>query len=80
MALSPDPVFDIDRHRLAESRWFEDFTPGERFVLPSRTMTDALFAAFQLASGDNHPIHYDTAYLDRRGHPGLLAHLSLIHI
>ena len=50
MALSPDPEFDIDRHRLAESRWFEDFTPGERFVLPSRTMTDALFAAFQLAS------------------------------
>ncbi|MEC8851014.1 MAG: dehydratase, partial [Pseudomonadota bacterium] len=47
MALSPDPEFDIDRHRLAESRWFEDFTPGERFVLPSRTMTDALFAAFQ---------------------------------
>ena len=39
MALSPDPEFDIDRHRLAESRWFEDFTPGERFVLPSRTMT-----------------------------------------
>ena len=74
MALSPDPKFDIDRHRLAESRWFEDFTPGERFVLPSRTMTDALFAAFQLASGDNHPIHYDTAYLDRRGHPDLLAH------
>lgn len=67
-------AFDPDNHRLAATRWFEDFTLGERFPLPSRTMTDALFAAFQLASGDNHPIHYDTHYCARRGHPGLLAH------
>ena len=33
-----------------------------------------LFAAFQLASGDNHPIHYDAEYCRRRGYPGLLAH------
>lgn len=47
---------------------------GECFPLPSRTMTDALFAAFQLASGDNHPIHYDVEYCERHGHRGLLAH------
>jgi acyl dehydratase len=37
-------------------------------------MTDALFAAFQLASGDNHPIHYDRPYCRARGHRDLLAH------
>ncbi|MGB1884823.1 MAG: MaoC family dehydratase [Gammaproteobacteria bacterium] len=66
--------FDPAAHRLSENRWFEDFVLGETFPLPSRTMTDALFAAFQLASGDNHSIHYDVEYCKRRGYPGLLAH------
>jgi len=61
-------------HRFAETRWFEDFVVGERFWIPSRTQTDALFGAFQLASGDNDPIHYDVEYCRRRGHPGMLAH------
>ena len=66
--------FDPARHRRHENRWFEDFRVGERFVLPSRTMTDALFTAFQGASGDNHPIHYDVEYCRRRGMPHMLAH------
>jgi acyl dehydratase len=67
--------FDIARdHRFAPTRWFEDFQVGERFWIPSRTQTDALFAAFQLASGDNDPIHYDAEYCKRRGHSGMLAH------
>ena len=37
-------------------------------------MTDALFSAFQLASGDNHPIHYDRPYCQARGHKDMLAH------
>ena len=61
-------------HRLVEQRWFEDFRVGERFPMPSRTMTDALFAAFQLASGDNHPIHYDIEFCRRHGMPHMLAH------
>lgn len=56
------------------SRYFEDFELGETFYIPSRTMTDALFAAFQLASGDNDPIHYDINYCRARGYPNLLAH------
>jgi len=68
-----DP-FDPARHCRFDNRWFEDFAVGERFVLPSRTMTDALFAAFQAASGDNHPIHYDVEYCRRRGMPDMLAH------
>lgn len=67
--------FDPRAHRVVpEQRWFEDFVLGERFVLPSRTMTDALFAAFQLASGDNHPVHYDAEYCRAHGMPGMLAH------
>ena len=63
-----------DPHTLCPQRFFEDFRVGERFPLPSRTMTEALFAAFQLASGDNHPLHYDVEYCRAHGHAGLLAH------
>lgn len=67
--------FDPSAHRMVpEQRWFDDFRLGERFVLPSRTMTDAVFLAFQAASGDNHPVHYDIEYCKARGMPGLLAH------
>ncbi len=59
---------------LREQRWFEDFRLGERFPLPSRTMTEAIFLAFQAASGDNHPIHYDREYCRARGLPDMLAH------
>ncbi|MBL8377678.1 MAG: MaoC family dehydratase [Burkholderiales bacterium] len=66
--------FDAKSHRLCESRYFDDFALGERFVLPSRTMTEALFAAFSLASGDNHPVHYDVEYCRAHGMPHMLAH------
>jgi acyl dehydratase len=74
--------FDPTKHRMVqEQRWFEDFSLGERFVLPSRTMTEAIFAAFQTASGDTHPVHYDVEYCRARGMPNLLAHgfQTLIH-
>lgn len=64
------PLDDIEE----PAHFFEDLTLGQRFPIPSRTMTDALFAAFQLASGDNHPIHYDVEYCRRHGHPNMLAH------
>jgi acyl dehydratase len=68
-------AFDPAAHRLVpEQRFFDDFHMGERFVLPSRTMTDGIFAAFQAASGDNHPVHYDVEYCRRHGMPGMLAH------
>src|ERR1700739_137497 len=74
--------FDPAAHRMVpEQRWFEDFALGERFVLPSRTMTSAVFAAVQTASGDTHPVHYDVEYRRARGMPDLLAHgfQTLIH-
>ena len=74
--------FDPAGHRMVpQQRWFEDFSLGERFVIPSRTMTPAVFAAFQTASGDTHPVHYDVEYCRARGMPDLLAHgfQTLIH-
>ena len=74
--------FDPAEHRMVpQQRWFEDFVLGERFVIPSRTMTSAVFAAFQTASGDTHPVHYDVEYCRARGMPNLLAHgfQTLIH-
>jgi acyl dehydratase len=74
--------FNPAEHRMVqEQRWFEDFSLGERFVIPGRTMTVAIFAAFQTASGDAHPIHYDVEYCRARGMPDLLAHgfQTLIH-
>lgn len=66
--------FDPDAHRLVPQRGFEDLRIGEVFALPSRTLTDANFAAFQTVSLDNHPIHYDTPYCQARGHKAPLAH------
>jgi acyl dehydratase len=66
--------FDRRRHRLGEPRYFEDLAVGERFYIPSRTMSEAHFAAFQALSADNHPIHYDVEYCKDHGHSGPLAH------
>jgi acyl dehydratase len=69
-----DEPFNPAQHRLCTSRYFEDFAVGQTFYIPSRTVTEAQFLAFQAASGDNHPIHYDREFCRRRGHPDLLAH------
>lgn len=64
----------LRRDLFGPQRYFEDFRLGETFAIPSRTVTDAHFAAFQVASGDNHPIHYDREYCRAHGHRDLLAH------
>ena len=60
-------TFSPAEHKFAESKYFEDLKIGEQFYIPSRTLTEANFAAFQMASGDNHPIHYDVEYRRARG-------------
>ena len=67
-------AFDPARHRHPERKGFEELRVGDTFYIPSRTVTESMFAAFQLASGDNHPIHYDRVYCRARGHRDLLAH------
>ncbi len=66
--------FDPRRHRIAEERWFEDLRVGERFPIPSRTVTEAHFSAFQALSADNHPIHYNVEYCRERGLLAPIAH------
>ena len=56
------------------SKYFEDFSIGDKYLIPSRTQTSGIFLMFQAASGDNDPIHYDLEYCKKRGHPEMLAH------
>ena len=72
--MPPDPSFDPRDHRVAALRSFDELRIGEIFRAPSRTVTDANFAAFQAVSLDNHPIHYDVEYCKALGHPAPLAH------
>lgn len=69
-----DTDFNPNTHKFAEASFFEDLSVGQSFYIPSRTLRDANFSAFQAASGDNHPIHYDLEYCKSQGHPELLAH------
>lgn len=65
---------DLREHRVVPLRGFDELKVGEIFKLPSRTINEANFAAFQTVSLDNHPIHYDAEYCQRLGHPAPLAH------
>ena len=65
---------DLEHWHVVPLRGFDALSVGEVFRLPSRTLGDANFAAFQAVSLDNHPIHYDDEYCERLGHPGPLAH------
>jgi acyl dehydratase len=66
--------FDPSSHHLVEMRPFEALKIGESFPIPSRTITESSFAAFQTVSADNHPIHYDVEYCQAHGHRSLIAH------
>ena len=61
-------------HRIVPAKGFDDLKVGDRYPLPSRTLGDGNFTAFQAVSLDNHPIHYDVDYCKALGHPGPLAH------
>ena len=67
-------AFDPKTHNVTEPRGFADLKVGEVYRSPSRTVTDAHFAAFQVLSGDNHPIHYDIEFCRAHGLRGMLAH------
>lgn len=63
---------------MTEGRWFEDFTIGDRFESPTRTLTDAHFLFFAGMTGDNHPIHYDEEYAKKTRYGRRLAHGLLL--
>lgn len=59
-------------------KYFEDFLIGEKFNVPSKTMTDAHFLLFASLNGDNHPIHYDDAYCKKTIFGKRVAHGLLV--
>jgi acyl dehydratase len=73
-------MFTPESHQMVPLRSFSDFSIGEVFRAPARTITEGLFSAFQAASGDNAPLHYDREFLKRIGNEELYAHgfLTLI--
>ena len=58
--------------------FFEDFTIGDRFQSPSKTLTDAHFLFFAGMTGDAHPIHYDDEYGKKTRFGRRLAHGLLL--
>ncbi len=44
------------------SRYFEEFTPGEVFLSPGRTVTETDLTMFCMLSGDWNPIHADAEF------------------
>ena len=64
----------MTKQLIMKNRYFEDFTIGEIYNLPSRTQTSGIFSMFQGTSGDNDPIHYDREFCIKKGHKNMLAH------
>ena len=59
-------------------RYFEDFSVGDRFRSPSKTLTDAHFLFFAGLTGDAHPLHYDDEYARQHRFGRRLAHGLLL--
>jgi acyl dehydratase len=66
--------FDPTSFLLVPPKRFEDLRVGDVFRAPSRTLTDAHAAAFQIVSADNHPVHYDAVWAARHGHAAPVVH------
>jgi acyl dehydratase len=62
----------------ASQLYFDDFTLGERFQSPGRTLGDAHFLLFAGITGDNHPIHYNEHYARRTQFGARVAHGLLV--
>ena len=56
----------IDNQSASNSKYFEDFAVGDKYLIPSRTQTSSIFSMFQAASGDNDPIHYDKEFCKKK--------------
>ncbi|MEN2402552.1 MaoC family dehydratase [Flavobacterium sp. MC2016-06] len=66
--------FNVEDFLIVEPKTFEDLKIGDIFRAPSRTLTDAHASAFQTVSCDNHPVHYDKEWAQKRGHSAPVVH------
>jgi acyl dehydratase len=72
--LPSDNAFDPLDFAIVQAKTFEDLVVGDVFRAPSRTLTDAHSAAFQMVSADNHPVHYDAVWAKAHGHSAPVVH------
>src|SRR6516225_4771004 len=66
--------FDRRQHRIGEPRYFEDLAVGERFYIPSRTMTEAHFPRSRRSPPTTTRSITTSSIAAERGHKGPLAH------
>lgn len=57
-----------------EKLFFEDYSLGERFVSPARTITEADIVNFAALTGDWHPLHTDAEYAKNTSFGERIAH------
>ena len=63
---------------MKDELYFEDLQAGDKFRIPSRTVTEAHFLFFAAMTGDNHPIHYDEEYCKQTRFGSRVAHGLLL--
>lgn len=59
---------------MKEREYFEDYTVGEKFTSPSRTITEADIVNFAMITGDWHPIHVNVEYAKKSVFGERIAH------
>lgn len=59
---------------MKERECFEDYTVGEKFTSPSRTITEADIVNFAMITGDWHPIHVNVEYAKKSAFGERIAH------
>jgi acyl dehydratase len=57
-----------------EKQYLEDYTLGETFVSPARTLTETDLIQFAGLTGDWHPLHTDAAYAASTPFGGRIVH------
>lgn len=55
-------------------RLFDEFSVGQRFETPSRTITEADIGTFACLTGDYNPVHTDEVFAAATGFGGRIAH------
>jgi acyl dehydratase len=57
-----------------EKSYFEDYTVGEKFISPARTITETDITLFAAFTGDWHPLHTDVEFAKKTFFGERIAH------
>lgn len=61
-----------------EKLTLDDYTIGEKFITPGRTITESDITSFAGLSGDYHPLHTDITYAEKTKFGERIAHGMLV--